>query len=501
MKRRDFLTAASTCLLPLTINGFSLRAGGKPLTWLQSVPDATNFSDRVLVIIQLNGGNDGLNTVIPLDQLSAYTALRGNIAIPENRVLPLIGNSTVGLHPALTGLRGLYNDGKLSIIHSVGYPDPNQSHDRSTEIWMTALGANQIAQTGWIGRYLDVRFPGYPANYPNPQMKDPLAIQIGLQTSPALLGSQQSMGVAINDPNAVYQMTGSASTTSPTGLPCCNGGALISFVRQQQKLATGYAAEIKRAAGAGRNLGAYPPSTDKNELAEQLKIVARLIHGGMQTKIYFVRMDGFDTHAGQVDNADSTKGRHADLLSKLSAAITSFQQDLKLQGLEDKVIGMTFSEFGRRANSNASKGTDHGVAAPLFVFGSSVRHPAIGVVPDLSALSGTGANRDVPMQIDFRRVYSDIINDWFGTDPTTTNAILYRSFPTTSLFSDSIETVASGNWTDASTWSVGRMPLANERVRINFGHTITAGQTVMAKNIQLQGKLQFTGNHSVVITG
>ena len=501
MKRRDFLTAASTCLLPLTVNGFSLRAGGKPLTSMQSVPDATNYSDRALVIIQLNGGNDGLNTVIPLDQLSAYTALRSNIAIPENRILPLIGDSITGFHPALTGLRGLYNEGKMSIIHSVGYPEPNQSHYRSTEIWMTAVDANQIAQTGWAGRYLDVRFPGYPDNHPNAQMKDPLAIQIGLQASPALLGSRQSMGVAINDPDAFYQMIGSPSTTVPTGLPCCNGGELISFVRQQQKLATGYAGEIKRAAGAGRNLATYPPSTDKNELAEQLKIVARLIHGGMQTKIYFVRMDGFDTHSGQVDNADPTKGRHANLLSKLSAAITSFQQDLKLQGLEDKVIGMTFSEFGRRANSNASKGTDHGVAAPLFVFGSSVRHPAIGVVPNLSALSGTGTSKEVPMQIDFRRVYTDILNDWFGVAPTTTDAILYRNFPTISLFSDSIETVTSGNWTNPATWSMGRVPFANERVRINFGHTITVGQTVMAKNIQLQGELQFTGNNSVVVTG
>lgn len=501
MKRRDFLTAASTCLLPFTTDGFSLRNGGKLLASLQSVPGATDYSDRVLVIIHLNGGNDGLNTVIPLGQLSAYAALRGNVAIPENRILPLARDSTIGLHPALTGLRGLHNDGKVSIIHSVGYPDSNQSHYRSTEIWMTAVDAGQTAQTGWVGRYLTARFPGYPDNYPNLQMKDPLAIQIGLQTSPALLGNEQSMGVAINDPNAFYQMIGSPSAISPAGLPCCNGGELISFVRQQQKLATGYAAEIKRAAGAGKNLAVYPPSTDKNELAEQLKIVARLIHGGMQTKVYYVKMDGFDTHSGQVDNADPTKGRHATLLSKLSAAITSFQQDLKLQGIEDKVIGMTFSEFGRRANSNASKGTDHGVAAPLFIFGSNVRHPAIGAVPDLSALSGTGTNKEIPVQIDFRRVYSDIINDWFGTDYTTTNAILYRNFPTISLFSDAVETVASGNWTDAVTWSVRRIPLANERVRINFGHTITVGQTVMAKNIQLQGKLQFTGNHSVVITG
>ncbi|MBC3788884.1 DUF1501 domain-containing protein [Spirosoma utsteinense] len=499
MKRRDFLAAASSCLLPLTINGFGIQS---PALWqsmsISGTPVA--YGDRVLVLIYLNGGNDGLNTVIPLNQLAAYNDLRANIAIPENRILRLIDNTTMGLHPAMTGLRDLSNDGKLSIVHSVGYANPSQSHARSATIWMTGSDTTQPTPTGWVGRYLDNRFPGYPTNYPSAQIKSPLAIQIGSLTSMALLGNRQSMGMAISDPNTFQQLVGSAPTQPPGDAHCCDAGELISFVRQQQGLAPSYASEIKRAADAGRNLAAYPPSTEQNELAEQLKVVARLIHGGLQTKIYFVSMGGFDSHAGQVDSSDTTKGHHADLLGKLSAAITSFQQDLKQQGTEDKVVGMTFSEFGRRANSNASRGTDHGMAAPVFVFGSSVHHRTIGAVPNLSALSGNAANRDVPMQVDFRQIYADVLNDWFGTDRTLTNTLLYREFPTISLFSEIVETVASGSWTNPATWSVGRLPVASDYVTINTGHTITVSQTVTVKNVKLQGKIQFTGSYSIKLT-
>lgn len=494
MKRRDFLAAASTCLLPLTINGFGIQS---PALWQSMSGASVAYDDRVLVLIYLNGGNDGLNTVIPLNQLAAYNDLRANIAIPENRILRLTGNTTTGLHPAMTGLRDLSNAGKLSIIHSVGYPDPSQSHARSATIWMTASDSVQPTPTGWVGRYLDNRFPGYPANYPSAQMKSPLAIQIGSLTSMALLGNRQSMGMAISDPATFQQLVGSAPTQPSGDAPCCDAGELISFVRQQQGLASSYAGEIKRAADAGRNLAVYPASTEQNELAEQLKIVARLIHGGLQTKIYFVSMGGFDSHSDQVDSGDATKGRHADLLGKLSAAITSFQQDLKQQGTEDKVVGMTFSEFGRRANSNASRGTDHGMAAPVFVFGSSVHHRTIGTVPDLSALSGNATNKDIPMQVDFRQIYADVLNDWFGTDHTLTNTLLYREFPTISLFSEIVETVASGSWTNPAIWSVGRLPVASDYVTINTGHTVIVSQTVMVKYVKLQGKIQFTGNYSI----
>lgn len=502
MNRRDFLTAASASLLPVVLDGFGLKAMNRQSALVQALLNTTaDTGDRVLVIVYLNGGNDGLNTVIPLDQLPTYNSLRSNIAIPDSRILRLDNNPATGLHPAMTGLRDLYNNGKLSLIHSVSYPNPDQSHFRSTDIWMTAVDADQQSESGWAGRYLEHRFPDYPVGYPNPQMEDPLAIQIGYLTSTALLGSQSSMGIALSDPNHFYQLVGSGDAVSPGDVPCCDAGELIDFIRKQQALSVGYASEIKRAADAGRNLATYPPSTDKNQLADQLKIVARLIHGGLKTKIYFVSLGGFDTHAAQVDASDPTRGEHATLLGKLSTAIATFQQDLQLQGTQDRVVGMTFSEFGRRANSNNSRGTDHGVAAPMFVFGTAVKHRTIGQNPDLTNLTGQNGNREVGMQIDFRRVYTDILNDWFGTARSTTNTLLFRQFPTVSLFSDTIETVASGHWTNRNVWTVGRVPTAGEYVRVNAGHTITIDQTVTVKNIRLEGKIKFTGPYSIRMTG
>jgi uncharacterized protein (DUF1501 family) len=498
MKRRDFLAAASASVLPVLLDGFGVKAMARQSALVQSLMNTSAVNgDRALVIIYLNGGNDGLNTVIPVDQLSAYNTLRSNIAIPQNKILALAGNAATGLHPAMTGMRDLYNDGKLSIIHSVSYPNPDQSHYRSTDIWMTATDSNQTSNSGWAGRYLENQFPGYPVGYPNTQMEDPLAIQIGYLTSTALLGSQQSMGIALSDPNSFYQLVGSGNATSPGDLPCCDAGDLVSFIRKQQSLSVGYASEIKRAADAGKNLATYPDAAAKNSLADQLKIVARLIHGGLKTKIYFVSLNGFDTHSSQVDDSDVTVGSHATLLGKLSTAIATFQQDLKLQGIEDKVVGMTFSEFGRRANSNNSKGTDHGIAAPMFVFGSNVKHQTIGQNPDLSNLTGTSTNKEIPMQIDFRRVYTDVLTDWFGTAPTTTTNLLFRQFPTVSLFSRAVETMASGNWMDKTKWTVGRVPFASEYVKINAGHTMVVDQTIQVKQLQLNGKIQFTGPYKI----
>ncbi len=508
MNRRKFLTAASSLALPIALNGFGMKALAHNSNLVKSLLAANvPYTDRVLVIINLNGGNDGMNMVIPFDQMSAYNTLRSNIAIPDNKVLRLAGNDATGLHPAMTGLRDLYNDGKLSIIHSASYPNPDQSHYRSSDIWMTGEDSNQNYETGWAGRYLDDRFPNYPVGYPNAQMEDPLAIQIGYLTSTTLLGPTQSMGIAINDPNSFYSLVGAASATSPDYLPCCDAGDLISYIRKQQALSVGYATEIKAAYDAGATLATYP-TANQNALADQLKIVARLIHGGLKTKIYFVSLGGFDTHSAQVDTTDNSLGGHASLLGKLSSGIKVFQDDLTLQGIADKVVGMTFSEFGRRANSNNSKGTDHGVAAPMFAFGNAVKRSTIGTNPDLATLTtSSGGNKDVPMQIDFRRVYSDVLNDWFGAGVTKTNTLLFRSsttaldFPTVSLFSNEVETVASGAWTNKSVWTVGRQPFPGEFVRVNTGHTVTIGQNTTVRNVKLNGKIQFTGPYKLMITG
>jgi uncharacterized protein (DUF1501 family) len=508
MNRRDFLAASSSFLLPMTLNGMGIKAYNENSALVQSLRQTTAANtDRILVMINMIGGNDGLNMVIPLDQYSAYNTLRSNISIPQTSVLGLSGMLETGLHPAMTGLQNMFTDGKLSIIHSVGYPNANQSHFRSADIWMSGVDSNQYASTGWMGRYLGNRYTGYPVGYPNITMEDPIALQIGYLATPTLQGASQSMAVTIDNPNSFYQLIGVGGSTPPSDIPPYQIGGQISYIRQQQALAVGYAAEIKAAADLGVNMASYPLPAAKNDLADQLKIVARLIHGGLKTKIFFVTQYGYDTHSSQVDVNDKRIGVHADLLGKLSAAITSFQQDLQLQGTADKVIGMTFSEFGRRATSNASRGSDHGVAAPMFVFGNNLKKKVIGTNPNLTTdllpenPQPWETGRDIKMQIDFRRVYTDILNDWFGTNKTVTDTLLFRNFKTISLFSDFVETVGTGNWNSRDVWSVGRKPLASEYVKINQGHTVTVGQDVSVKNIMLEGNLNFTGNYKVNVLG
>ncbi|MCE7065373.1 DUF1501 domain-containing protein [Dyadobacter sp. CY326] len=508
MKRREFIASTTSMLLPLTLSGMGISSLADDSPLVKSILD-TNAAvgDRCLVVIYLNGGNDGLNTVIPLDQYSKYYNLRSNIAIPENQVLKLSGNAETGFHPVMTGMKALYDEGKLGIIHSVSYPNPNQSHVRSTDIWMTGVDANKYSETGWAARYLEGRFPNYPANYPSPAMPDPLAIQIGYVDAVALKGRVQPVSISFEDPSKFHQMMGTLGSVESSGLPCCDAGDLVSFIKQQQILSIGYSAQIKKAADAGQNLAAYPTPVGVNDLSEQLKIVARLIHGGLQSKIYFVEMGGFDTHAAQVGTS-TTDGPHALLLKKLSEGISAFQNDLKLQGIEDKVVGMTFSDFGRRANSNLSKGTDHGVAAPMFVFGTGIKRQLVGTNPDLTndmepLVPNSSKSQDIKMQIDFRRIYSDILNDWFGNSKSATDAMLFGNYRTTSLFSDTIETVSSGSWPDRAVWSSNRMPGPKDYVKINTGHKVTLGQNITIKNIQVESgaELKFLGKISVTRTG
>lgn len=429
MNRRHFLQHASaSLLLPVFIDGFGAKAFGSPNSaFMQTLVQLATTTDRVLVMIQLNGGNDGLNMVVPLDQMSKYISLRSNIALPEAKVLKLANNAATGLHPAMTGLQSLYNEGKLSIVHSVSYPTPNFSHFRASDIWFTGADPNQVLSTGWTGRYLDAEWPGYPAGYPTKDAPDPLAIQIGYITSTAFAGPGGPMAVAIPNPDTFAQLVGdkpSIDLAPPGKTPA---GQHISYIRQQQLSSVAYAAQIKAAAAKGKNLVTYPTG---NSLAEQLKIVSRLIHGGLQTRVYYVTIGGFDTHANQTSTTDTTTGAHATLMKQLSDAVKAFQDDLRVQGVDDRVAGMTFSEFGRRAISNASYGTDHGIAAPLFVFGKGVKTNVIGKNPNLSDLD----NNNIKMQTDFRQVYAALLADWLGAGKPEVTAVLQKSYDPVPIF-------------------------------------------------------------------
>ena len=435
MKRRSFIkTAAASTVLPISLNGMSLRSVQN--SSLLGALGKRSANGKVLVIIQLNGGNDGLNMVVPLDQYSNLSKARSNILLSEESVLKLKNTTKTGLHPKMTGAQRLFDNNKMSIVQSVGYPQPNFSHFRSMDIWMSASDSDKVLTTGWMGRYLDKRYPKFPEDYPNANMKDPLAIQIGPLVSLAFMGPNTNMGMAVTNPESFYNLLDNASGN----VPSTPAGDELAYIRLLAQQTNEYADVIKEAASKGTNKSTkYPTGGRGSNLAEQLKIVARLIHGGLQTPVYMVSLGGFDTHSAQVDTSDTKEGFHATLLSQLSASMEAFQDDLELLGISDRVVGMTFSEFGRRVQSNGSTGTDHGAAAPLMVFGDAVQPGIIGNNPRIP--SATTVNDNVPMQFDFRQVYGSILQDWFELPSSEVKSLLGDDFNTLPIFKNNLSKI------------------------------------------------------------
>ncbi len=422
MKRRDFLKKSAVVGIsaPLIINGFNINSYSSPV--FDNLAKIAAQNDKVLVIIQLNGGNDGLNTVIPLDMYSNLSKVRKNILVDENKVLKLT-NST-GLNPSMAGLSDLYQKGKLGIVQSVGYPNPNLSHFRATDIWTSASDSDKQVSSGWLGRYLTEKYSDYPNNYPNTDTPDPLSVTIGSVVSNTCQGPVYSMGTALSGVNAsdFYNITAKGEDTIPKSIY----GNELGFVRETINKTQVYTATLKSAATKGKSLSTLYPAATSNKLADQLKIIAQLISGGLTTKVFVANLGGFDTHSYQNQADADYLGSHYSLLGFLSEAIAAFQDDLKLIGAEDRVVGMTFSEFGRRIQSNSSFGTDHGTAGPMFVFGSNVNPIIHGKSPNIS--DKVTVNDNLEMQFDFRSVYSSILKDWLEIDDTTMKNVLFKDF-------------------------------------------------------------------------
>ena len=419
MKRRSFLqkTLPAGVLLPSLLNGFSFRAFGMSSPELSSLLLPATETDHVLVIVQLNGGNDGLNMVVPIENFSNYANARSNIYIPEDKVIKL--NGKAGLHPAMTGLGNLYEAGQLKVIHSVGYPQPNFSHFRATDIWMSASDSATVVNSGWAGRYLNYEYPNFPNGYPNSSMTDPLAIQIGSVTSLTFQGPAVSMGMSISNATNFYNLVNGVTDPAPN----TPAGKELSYIRVVAQQTQQYATAIKAAAAKVTKQVTYPSA---NPLADQLKIVARLIAGGLKTRVYMVNYGGFDTHSVQVNSNDTTTGTHANLLKNVSSAIKAFQDDLRLLGAEERVVGMTFSEFGRRVKSNGSIGTDHGSAAPCFLFGKQVTGGVLGDTPIIA--SNATVNDNLPFQYDFRSVYATMLSKWLCVEDRDLQQIMLKNF-------------------------------------------------------------------------
>ncbi|RMG17530.1 MAG: DUF1501 domain-containing protein [Bacteroidetes bacterium] len=420
MKRRSFLkhTAAATTL-PVLIGGMNITAFGRNSLFASMLRNAAE-TGHVLVLIQLNGGNDGLATVIPLDQYDRLQPVRSNIIIPEASVLKLTDET--GLHPAMGGIKSLINEEKVGILQSVGYPNPNFSHFRSTDIWETGSASEVKLTSGWMGRYLDQVYPGFPDGYPNAEMPDPLAITIGSIVSNTCQGAVTNLGMAITDPEAFSRLLEGGVDEAPN----TPYGHELTFLRQTMQQTNRYIEVIQAAVENQANLSDLYPEPRSNRLADELKIVAQLIGGGLKTSVYVVNLGGFDTHANQVNPNDPLAGEHANLLNWLSEAIVAFQDDIEKMGVADRVVGMTYSEFGRRIQSNGSFGTDHGAAAPLMVFGHQVNPIIHGNNPQIP--EEVDVKDSLPMQFDFRSVYGSILMDWFDAPEDLIKDILFQDF-------------------------------------------------------------------------
>jgi uncharacterized protein (DUF1501 family) len=444
MKRRDFIKrAAIGASAPIFLGGMPVRLMSNTFTQFLEGSEG----DRVLVMLQLAGGNDGLNTLIPLNQYSEYVTQRENIAIPESgsrRYIDLDsslpGDKLIGLHPDTTDFKSLYEDAKALFIQNVGYENMNLSHFRGRDIWFMGGGAQDYFPSGWMGRFLESSYPGYPDEYPNVDMPDPLGLEFGY-TQSLLFHRAEGIpaGIAITDPDTFYQLVTGVGIDPPAYLPDSYAGEEMKYLIDIEAKSNQYADRLKEIYDAGVNATGveypttYPfnaPSNVKNNnLSWQLKIVARLLSGGIKTRVFLVKIDGFDTHAGQVVGNDPTMGVHAALLYHVSTAVKAFTDDLSAQGIESRVLTCSTSEFGRRVYSNASLGTDHGKAAPVFLFGSGVKAGIMGSNPDLQDLD----NGNLKFQYDYRQIYTSILLDWLGASTGAIEASKFEDYIDTRL--------------------------------------------------------------------
>jgi uncharacterized protein (DUF1501 family) len=411
MNRRKFLRASGALSLPALL---SSGIAADPASFFSRFINPN--SDKVLVLIRLSGGNDGLNTLIGLDQLDNLLQVRGNVALSASDVIGL--NTTTGLHGSMTGMKALYDEGLLGAVQAVGYPNQNRSHFRSTDIWTSGSAATETETTGWLGRYLEIDHAEFPTGYPNEEFPYPLAMTMGNVVSSTCQGSLSNLSVVVKNPfNFLYIAPG-----GNTSLPAGNYGDEVNYVRDLIGQSNQYGSVVQEAANAGNTLAVN--YTD-GKLSDQLQNIATLIAGGLPTKIYVATLGSFDTHSEQV-GSDRLVGKHAELLTELSDSVKAFMDDLKLLGVDDRVMGLTFSEFGRRIRSNESSGTDHGDAGPLFLFGNCIQGGVLGQSPEID--TAVDQSTGVPFQYDFRDVYGSVLVDWFDVSETKVQTLFSDGF-------------------------------------------------------------------------
>lgn len=434
MKRRNFIKLSGKLSLGSVIVN-KLKASSFIPEGLLRINSAVN--DRCLVIIYLEGANDGLNTAVPLNQYNTYANIRPAIKIPQPSLITLDNSlpseKQLGFHPSLTKLKNLYDGGKLNVINGVGYPNPNLSHFRSRDLWFAGEDGGNTGglSSGWAGRLLDTNYHSL-FNNPSASFKDPLGIQLGVLNISLMYQNQQSVDGSIylgyNSPQGFYTMVSEIGTQPIANFPSSYYGNELQYIGNQEQLANKYAQRISDVFTQGANAFNSYPATD---LGNQLKTIARMLAGGSRTKVFLAQITGFDTHVNQVVNGSPTIGTHNNLLYTLSEAMYAFQQDLQQLGIAERVITTTFSEFGRRPAQNASLGTDHGSLSTMFVMGGCVQGGVTGNNINLSNLDSSG--NPATLVNDYRQVFTTLMQDWLGASNATVNTVGFGSYLTQKL--------------------------------------------------------------------
>ena len=410
--RRDFLTQATAA----AAGGFILGSGATaravraashtPL--LQRL--ARTETDRVLVIIQLGGGNDGLNTVVPYTS-GAYYARRPTIAQAQSSLLTL--DADYGLNGAMSALEPLWGDGRLAVVHSAGYPDHSRSHFQSTDVWASASEPDQVQTAGWTGRAIDRLLPGHVQDPPD----FPVAIRIGGASSLLVRGAAGDLGMSFASAGQLNQLATTGEFYDTSDVPATLAGQELGFVREVYNAGLRYRDAVYEASQAGPNQSdAYAGG-----LGDSLAAVARLVKGGLGSRVYAVSIGGFDTHSDQLD-------RQPALLAQIADSVAAFYDDLGQSGDADRVLTMTFSEFGRTIRENGAAGTDHAEASPMLLFGGGVGGGLYGDGPGpvLDELPDNASA--LPMSVDFRTVYASVLQRWFDLPGADSDAILGGDF-------------------------------------------------------------------------
>ncbi|MCB4806636.1 DUF1501 domain-containing protein [Tamlana sp. 62-3] len=426
MNRRNFIKLSATASV-MGLTPIQLQAALKTFTPYLECPDISN---RKLILINLAGGNDGLNTVVPLNQYDLYSNLRPTIKVPisgSNKYLTLDStlpdNQQIGLNPALTGMKSLYDKGWLRVLQSVGYPSQNRGHFTSTDLYLSGNDGNSLlngAETGWMGRFMELYYSDLIVE------SYPLGIQIGSNNTSLGFHGEEAHGLSINltrqDTAGFYSVLNGLAGEPPLNFPDSDYGDQLRFLTDTDSLTNTYAQYISAAFEKGENTVTYPDT----DLSNQLKTVARLISGDLGTKIYLVRISGFDTHDAQVEDLGGVNGSHYNLLSNLSESVEAFITDLDRQNLSEDVVGLTFSEFGRKAKENGNMGTDHGEIAPMFVFGKAVKGGVSGENPDLTEATSYNNYQLKTVQFDYRQTFATLLQNFIGADNSIIDATFFN---------------------------------------------------------------------------